>query len=149
MKTPILRTSVLTAIVSLALLSCNNSPKAKEDNLNAAKDEVEDAREDLVQTTSDSINDFNKYKNSIQMKLDENEKVIADLKANSKNMPDQAMYYKQLDDLKLKNLELKAKIENYQQGPEQKWELFKVDFNKEMDNLGKSISNAADRNMKK
>ena len=151
MKTPIIRMVVLATLASVALTSCNNSPKAKEENLNEAKDEVVDAREDLTQARLDSISDFNKYKESIEKKLTENESVIADLKSknDSKDKSTQALYLQQLNKLELKNAELKSKLENYKQGPEQKWELFQVDLNKDMDDLGKSISNMAERNMKK
>ena len=151
MKTPILKMVVLAAIVSMVYISCNNSPKAKEENLNEAKDEVVDAREDLAKATHDSISDFNKYKESIEKKLAENEKVIADLKSKntSKDKSTQALYLNQLYKLEMKNGELKHKIEDYKEGPEQKRELFKVDFNKDVDDLGKSISNMAERNMKK
>jgi cell division protein FtsB len=151
MKTPILKLVILSAIVSIIYISCNNSPKAKQDDLNAAKDEVVDAKADLAKSTKDSISDFNKYKESIEKKLVENDKVIAQLKAtnSSKDKSTQALYVNQLDKLEMKNGELKHKIEDYKQGPEQKWELFQVDFNKDMDDLGKSISNMAERNMKK
>ncbi len=151
MKTPILKLVLLAAIVSMIYISCNNSPKAKEENLNEAKDEVVDAKADLVESTKDSINDFKKYKESIEKKLVENDKVIADLKSknNSKDISTKELYVNQLDKLEKKNAELKHKIEDYKEGPEQKWELFKVDFNKDVDDLGKSISNIAQRNMKK
>ncbi len=151
MKTPNIRNIALATLATLALISCNNSPKAKEENLNEAKDAVVDANDDLTEARLDSISDFNKYKESIEKKLTENETVIADLKSknNSKNKSTQALYLQQLNKLELKNAELKSKLENYKQGPEQKWELFKVDFNKDMDDLGKSISNMAERNMKK
>ncbi len=151
MKTPILKLVLLAAIVSMVYISCNNSPKAKEENLNEAKDEVVDAKADLVESTKDSINDFKKYKESIEKKLVENDKVIADLKSknNSKDISTKELYVNQLDKLEKKNAELKHKIEDYKEGPEQKWELFKVDFNKDVDDLGKSISNMAQRNMKK
>lgn len=151
MKTPIIRMVTLAVVASITLLSCNNSPKDKEENLNEAKDEVVDARADLTEARLDSINDFNKYKVSIERKLTDNELVIADLKSknDSKDKSTQALYLQQLNKLELKNAELKSKLENYKQGPEQKWELFQVDFNKEMDDLGKSISNMAERNMKK
>ncbi len=151
MKTPILKLVLLAAIVSMIYISCNNSPKAKEENLNEAKDEVVDAKADLVESTKDSINDFKKYKESIEKKLVENDKVIADLKSknNSKDISTKELYVNQLDKLEKKNAELKHKIEDYKEGPEQKWELFKVDFNKDVDDLGKSISNMAQRNMKK
>lgn len=151
MKTPIIRMVTLAVVASITLLSCNNSPKAKEENLNEAKEEVVDAKVDLTEARLDSISDFNKYKESIEKKLTENEAVIADLKFknNSKDKSTQALYLQQLNKLELKNAELKSKLENYKQGPEQKWELFQVDFNNEMDDLGKSISNMAERNMKK
>lgn len=150
MKTPIIFNGLLAIIVSLSISSCNNSPKAKEADLNNAKEDVESAKEDLDEATIDSVYAFNKYKSSIQIKLVENEKIITDLKANikDKDRKTQTLYYQQLENLQIKNTELKLKIENYKQGPTQKWELFKVDFNNELDNLGKSISNTANNNMK-
>jgi hypothetical protein len=150
MKTPILNNLILATIVGLTLTSCNKSPKAKEADLNEAKQEVIIARDDMNEATRDSIADFNKFQSSIQTKLVENKKVINDLKAkiNDKDRKTQTLYYKQLEKLQLRNTELKLKIENYKQGPSQKWELFKVDFNKDLDELGKSISNTANNNMK-
>lgn len=151
MKTPIIKSITLLTVTSLVLLSCNNSPKAKEQDLNNAMEEVVDAKEDLVESTTDSIYDFKKFKESIEKKLIENEKVIADLKArnNSKDKAVQAAYAKELKNLELKNEMLVSKIDNYKQGPAQKWELFKVDFNRDLDELGKSISTLAEQNMKK
>ncbi len=76
--------------------------------------------------------------------------MITDLKAkiNDKDRKTQTLYYKQLENLQLKNTKLKLKIENYKQGPTEKWELFKVDFNNELNDLGESISNTAKNNMK-
>lgn len=151
MKTPFFKLIILAALVGMVYISCNNSPKQKEEKLNDAKGEVLDAKEALAKSKLDSISDFNKYKESIENKLFENEKKITALKAKntSKDQSTQALYVKQLDKLEMKNAELKHKIEDYKQGPEQKWELFKIDFNKDVDDLGKSISNMAERNMKK
>lgn len=142
---------LFASIAGILFASCNNSPKEKKEDLNDLNEEVVDAKEDLVTATLDSITEFNKYKKSIEKKLQENERVIADLKENdnSKTKSEEELYFKKLDKLELKNAELKSKIDNYKEGPEQKWELFKVDFNKDMDDLGKSISNMAERNMKK
>ena len=54
-----------------------------------------------------------------------------------------------INKLEKRNSDLRLKIENYEQGPEQKWALFKVEFNNEMNDLGKSISEMAENNMKK
>ena len=56
---------------------------------------------------------------------------------------------KELIRLEEKNNSLKAKLRDYEDGPSDKWEVFKIEFNKEMDELGKSISTMAERNMKK
>ena len=150
MKTRILFNVLLAVLVSIFISSCNKSPKAKEEVLNNAKQDVVIANDDLNEATSDSIVEFNKYKTSIQTKLAENEKVISDLKASIKaeDRKTQTLYNKQLENLQLRNTELKLKIETYKQGPTQKWELFKVDFNKELDKLGKSISSTANNNLK-
>ena len=150
MKTRVILKIILATLVGSTLSNCNKSPKAKEDDLNNAKQEVVVAKDDLDEATTDSVYAFNKYKSSIQIKLVENEKLITNLKTNLKNKDrkTQTLYYKQLENLQLKNTELKLKIENYKQGASQKWELFKVDFNNDLDQLGKCISKMANNNLK-
>lgn len=151
MKTPIVKIAALTVFIGSMLVNCNNSPKAKEDQLSEAKEEVIDAKADLAESERDSIHDFNIYKESMEKKLAENEKVIADLKSKNTSTDKKVhdLYVKELASLEMKNAECKSKIMNYKQGTEQKWELFKVDFNKGVDELGQSISEMAQRNMKK
>lgn len=133
------------------MTSCNNSPTAKEADVKEATEDLIDAEADLDQAEFDSINDFNTFKGSIQIKLAENQSVINDLKSkiSSKGKVNRDIDEVEINKLEKRNTELKLKIENYEQGPEQKWALFKVDFNNELDDLGKSISNMADRNKKK
>ncbi|WP_288983338.1 hypothetical protein [uncultured Flavobacterium sp.] len=151
MKTFNLKIVILTSIIGFFLMSCNNSPATKEEDLKEATEDMVNAQADLEQSELDSINDFNKYKESIQLKLAENQKIIGDLKLkiNSKSKAARDVDEVEINELEKRNTDLKLKIENYEQGPEQKWALFKVDFNNEMDDLGKSISNMAERNMKK
>lgn len=133
------------------MTSCNNSPTAKEEDVKEATQDLIDAEADLDQAEYDSISDFNIFKESIQLKLVENQKVIDDLKLKitSKGKVERDIDEVEINKLEKRNTDLRLKIENYKQGPEQKWELFKVDFNNELDDLGKSISEMADRNKKK
>ena len=133
------------------MTSCNNSPTAKEEDVQEATQDLIDAEADLEQAEYDSISDFNTFKESIQLKLVENQNVIDDLKLKitSKGKVERDIDEVEINKLEKRNTDLKLKIENYEQGPEQKWALFKVDFNNELDDLGKSISNIADRNKKK
>lgn len=133
------------------MTSCNNSPTAKEEDVKEATQDLIDAEADLDQAEYDSISDFNTFKESIQLKLVENQKVIDDLKLKitSKGKVERDIDEVEINKLEKRNTDLRLKIENYEQGPAQKWELFKVDFNNELDDLGKSISEMADRNKKK
>ena len=152
MKKYILKLVVLMSFMSLLLVSCNNSPKAKEGELENAQEDVVDAEAALQQSKLDSVSDYNTFKASIELKLVENQRQIDELKATIIDSKDsnKLMYSKQLVKLEEKNEELKTKLQDYdQQGTSEKWELFKVEFNKDMDDLGKSISNIAARNMKK
>lgn len=147
----ILKTVFTTIILGLLTISCNNSPTDKEEGVREATQDLMDAKADLDQAESDSINDFIAYKEIIQLKLVENQQAIDDLKqrVNSKGKVERDIDEVEINKLEKRNTELMLKIQNYEQGPEQKWELFRVDFNNELDDLGKSISSMADRNMKK
>lgn len=151
MKTYIIKTILTTSIIGLFMTSCNNSPTAKEEDVQEATQDLIDAEADLEQAEYDSISDFNTFKESIQIKLAENQNVIDDLKLKitSKGKVERDIDEVEINKLEKRNTDLRLKIENYEQGPEQKWELFKVDFNNELDNLGQSISDMADRNKKK
>ena len=133
------------------MTSCNNSPTAKEEDVKEATQDLIDAEADLDQAEYDSSSDFNTFKESIQLKLVENQNVIDDLKLKitSKGKVERDIDEVEINKLEKRNTDLRLKIENYEQGPAQKWALFKVDFNNELDDLGKSISEMADRNKKK
>ena len=150
MKTKFIKI-ILVVLIAIMDISCNKSPQAKAQDLEEAQEDVIDAEADLATSTQDSIRDFELYKASIEKKLAENQKLIANLKAknNASDLSTRAAYLKELHNLELKNADLKLKIDQYKMGPEQKWELFKVEFNNDMDDLGKSISAMAERNSKK
>lgn len=151
MKKYILKSILLTAIASLMLVGCNNSPKEKEVELEDAQEDVIDAKVALQQSKLDSINDYNTFKKSIELKIDENQKQINEIaiKVDRSNDKNRAANVKELAKLEEKNQELKTKLNEYnQQGTAEKWELFKVEVNNDIDELGKSISNMAERNMK-
>jgi phage regulator Rha-like protein len=149
MKRSILKRSFITGLFCIILMSCNNSPAAKEKDLNEAVEDLVNTKEELDQAEYDSIKDFKEYKDSILLKLEANEKVITDLKLkiNLKSLSERKVDQVEIDRLEKRHEALKVKIENYTPGLEQQWELFKVDFIKELDELGKSLSKISERNM--
>lgn len=149
MKTSILKLAFISGLFCITLLSCNNSPAAKEKELNEATEDLVNAKADLDQAEYDSIKDFKEFKESILLKLEVNEKVITDLKLkiNEKTASERRVDQIEIERLEERHEVLKQKIENYKPGIEEQWDLFKVDFNKELDDLGKSLSRMSERNM--
>jgi predicted nucleic acid-binding Zn-ribbon protein len=58
-------------------------------------------------------------------------------------------YKMQLDSLDTQNSQLRSDMHLYSSQGKENWEKFKKGFNKELDALGKAISQLAERNMKK
>jgi hypothetical protein len=48
-------------------------------------------------------------------------------------------YLEDIADLEKKNTEMKNKLNGYKDNGSEKWKIFKMEFSKEMDDLGKSI----------
>ena len=61
MKTYIIKTILTTSIIGLFMTSCNNSPTAKEEDVQEATQDLIDAEADLEQAEYDSISDFNTF----------------------------------------------------------------------------------------
>ena len=53
-----------------------------------------------------------------------------------------------IDDLEQKNINMRKKIEEYQETGKDKWEAFKVEFNHDMDELGTALKNLTVKNTK-
>jgi len=86
MKTIILKTIFAFLILVFFLLSCNNSPKTKEVDTKRIIADLIDGKEDFETSETYINNEFIVFKESIKVKLDDNQKVIIDLKSkmNSK-----------------------------------------------------------------
>lgn len=150
MKTNILITVLLVCLVTITITSCNFTTEQKAATLEKAKANVEEASQDLDIARGDSA-EFANYKIESEKKLKENELLIADMKDKMKSEPKESVvkYKKQLDSLDMQNSQLRNNMQMYSSEGKANWELFKKGFNKELDALGKSISQLAERNMKK
>ncbi|WP_026993815.1 hypothetical protein [Flectobacillus major] len=142
---------LLTFLAIIGLTNCNTSPEKKEAKVEEAKADVVEATKDLQQARSDSVNEYRKYKVEAETRLAENERIIGEIeeKLKTEDAKTRASLEKDLNVLNQKNADLKFKIQNYEEGPKEKWGIFKQNFNRDMDALGKSISSLAEKNMKK
>jgi len=70
-----------------------------------------------------------------------NEKAISDFNAKiaKEKKQKRAEYLEDIAKLEKKNTEMKVKLNSYKDNGSDKWKIFKMEFIKEMDDLGKSI----------
>jgi len=150
MKTTLFTMTFLAFLAATGLTGCNFTTEQKAETLEDAKANMEEASADLDQARLDSAETAN-YKVETEIKLRSNDLLIADMKDKMKAEREEtrARYTKSLDSLEQQNSRLRNNIKTYNSAGKENWEKFKQSFNKEMDALGKSISQLAERNMKK
>jgi hypothetical protein len=140
----------LVCIAIVTVTSCNFTTEQKAETLEKAKANVEVASKDLDIARADSA-EYANYKVESEKKLKENELLIADMKDRMKmeRKETRVKYKMQLDSLDTQNSQLRSDMHLYSSQGKENWEKFKKGFNKELDALGKAISQLAERNMKK
>lgn len=130
--------SVITFIGSASLLSCNNSTEDKAEN-DEKKDTV--VIEEKVTERVATSEEWAAFKTEAEAKIEANEKRIAELKVKLKK-PGKVLdkiYVERIEALEQRNRDLRLKITAYETNKTD-WEKFKEEFNHDMDELGKAIS---------
>ena len=146
MKKFIIKTVFFLSITLLFFISCTKPVSAVDQNLEEVKADLSDTKAILEQANFDSINDFNKFKLSMKLKIGENQKVLNNLKLDidSKDKVFRRLENSEINKLEKRNAMLKYKIENYEQSSIQKFEFFKDDVKNQLDDLRISISSMAE-----
>ena len=146
-----MRKSIL-ALAAFALLagavstSCNSSSKQVDD----AQNSVKEARQDLDAANKEYLVEIENFRIEMAARIDANDKRIAELKANISHEKKEvrADYKKRIDALEKKNRDLKKKMEVYNDNGRENWEIFKAEFNHDMDQLGQAFKDIGVRNTK-
>jgi hypothetical protein len=151
MKSFTIKKVLAVVIISASVLACNTSTEKKEENVENAKEKVVIATDELDKARADSANEYQMYRDASDKKIsDNNEKILAlkeEIKLERSEL--RTKNQKAIDELDQKNMKLKDRIKQYKQGDKNGWEAFKLSLNKDMDELGKSISSMAQKNMDK
>ena len=156
MKTKV-KKSVLTyglASLMMALLlfaSCtSNTEDKKLEEANKEQENIDAAQKDLEAAKEEYKKKYDAFKMEAESKIAENEKILTELEARpkNKNKTVQAEIDKTLAELEEKNKALKDEINNYQEMDDNKWEDFKIEFNRDMTNLGDALKDLTKKNVK-
>ena len=99
------------------------------------------ANQDPAETRMDTISEYQKFKSQSEMKIKNNEKSIADLKLNTSNVVEsnRIAYQEKVTDFEQKNYKLTKELAEYKYEESGKWATFKLEFNRDMDELGKAL----------
>ena len=146
MKTIINIIFITAVVVGVILVGCDSSAKkvadARED-VQKANDNMSTAQVDLYQAEQDSSYEFQKYKKESEERIRIYEQKIADLKLQiaREKKDGRSDYNKLVADLEQKNAELRKNLNEYKMDKQNKWEEFKYKFDRNLEDLGNSISN--------
>lgn len=126
----------------------NKSVKAKE-NIQKPPKNVVVAKQDLkgAQKT-DAISEFQKFRKESEIKIKSFDNRIGDLKVTfyQNKIKNKEAYQDNLNLLEQKNDNLNVKLAEYNVKEQNKWASFKLEFNHDLDEIGKSLKDFAINN---
>lgn len=133
-------------IISSVFTSCTNAAKNAEDSKKA----VLKAADDLNKAKQAYLIDVENYRKEIATKIEENKVIINNFKIRMKGEKAdvKAVYEKQIDLLEQRNDAMNQKLATYQVNEKEDWEAFKIEFNHDMDELGKAFKDLTVKNVK-
>lgn len=138
---------VIAFLATLFVTSCQDSTKKEAE----AREDLEKAKTDLNEAKTEYANarkaateeEWQSFKESTNATIDKNEKRIIELrsqmKKNGQSMDEQ--YAKRIDELEVRNREIKEKVNAYKNSASDDWKTFKEEYNSDMDDLGRSLNN--------
>jgi serine phosphatase RsbU (regulator of sigma subunit) len=146
MKKIILTLAVATAFLTVTILTGCQSSVQKEAS---ARDNVKEAKQDLKKVQADANEEAQKlekeqewetFKSDAEITIRNNEIRIGELRVKLRKEGKilDPMYEKKIETLEQQNKDLKKRIEDYEKN-QSDWEIFKREFNHDMDELGKAL----------
>ncbi len=124
--------------------------KNAEDKVQEAKTDLAEAKTDLYMIRLDTISNYDQFKIEAEKIIIAQEKNIADFKAwlVSEKKDIDAEHNERLVVMENKNRELKTKLLDFKEEGQDKWIVFRDEFNSDMNELGKSFKDFTVENVK-
>ncbi len=138
--------AVSLTISTMMVFACN-TPSEKVEN---AENKVAEANKELNEANEAYLLDIQKYRLETAAKIASNDSTIAAMNAKieSEKKAANADYKKKIALLELKNIEMKNKMNDYKSNGKENWEMFKTEFNHDMEELGNAFKNLTVKNVK-
>jgi uncharacterized protein YlxW (UPF0749 family) len=142
------------SIAVISISSCTSTDQKKEearnrtqvalDNLNVAQN-----NENKVAQKAATEDELKTFKLESELKIKNNEVSIAKLKLkmNNKGSALDEVYARRIDSLEIKNHNLKTRMSDYEK-THTDWGKFKSDFNRDLNQLGKTLNSLTEEHTK-
>lgn len=146
MKKSILILAASTFITGALVTSCN-SPEEKVEN---AQENVAEAHQDLDKANEEYLADVETYRKATAERIAANDQSIAEFNLRLANDKQEAKedYRKKVTELEQKNSDMRKKMDDYKVEGKDNWEIFKTEFNRDMDELGQAFKDLTVKNTK-
>jgi len=146
MKKAFLVLAASVFITGAFLTSCN-SPSKKVEN---AEDNVKEANQDLDKANAEYLADIESYRKEAADKIAANNRSIAEFNVRIENEKKDAKadYKKKIAALEQKNSDMKKKMDEYKAEGKDKWEAFKIEFNHDLEEIGKAFKDLTVKNVR-
>lgn len=139
---------MLTAslLITGGIVTGCNTPAEKVEK---AQQEVDEANNKLDKVTDEYQADIAKYRLEATERIAANEKSIAEFNAriDDQKKVAKADYTIKIAELEKKNTDMKKKMDDYKEDGKDKWEKFKLEFNHDLEELGKAFKDLTVKNV--
>lgn len=145
MKKTIYTLAALTLMTATVILGYNSSPKREEkakDDVADARENTEDAKEKLMMAKKEAnAEEWKKIKKEANTRIIDNEIRIGKLKDKiiKSGTSIDTSYSKKIEELEQKNKDIKIKVDSYKNDTSDDWELFKREYNHDIEQLNREI----------
>jgi polyhydroxyalkanoate synthesis regulator phasin len=144
MKNKLFNLAAIVFVSGILLTGCNIKGK----NSVKSQDMVEAAKENVAEANLALNSAIEQFKEESAEAIEKNEDRIANLKIEiaNENEENKVAMEEKLAELEQKNKELKEKLADYKNDGSEKWDAFKVEFNHDINELGKAFSDLTIKN---
>jgi signal transduction protein with GAF and PtsI domain len=138
--------SFSTVLFAGILTGCTSTASKVEN----AEENVKKEQEDVVKANENLKMEIENYRKESVSKIDGNDQRIAEVRAQAEKDKSamKSEVKTQIADLEKKNAELRTKLNDYQSDKQEDWDTFKKELNHDMDELGNSLRDFGQKNMK-
>jgi peptidoglycan hydrolase CwlO-like protein len=142
-----MKRTILTISISLLLAVSCKSPADKVDD---KEKKVEDAQKELNEAKDDYQKEIEDYRKDINDRIAANDVTITDFNTRIEHDKKEIRneYKRQVNELEMKNRDLKRRMDEYKADGKDNWQKFKAEFNHDMDELGNALRDLTKDNVK-